>query len=297
MKTTLDEMQAFVAVVDTGSITAAAAQTGATVSATSRTLARLEEKLQTTLLRRTTRRLELTQEGAVFLEHARAILASVEQAEDQLAARRGQPAGRLRVDAATPFLLHVLVPLVGSFRERYPQVHLELNANEGIIDLLERRTDLAFRIGTLKDSTLHARLIGTSQVRLLASPDYVRARGTPASADDLASHTLLGFNQPDSLNDWPVRHGDGLLHITPSITASSGETLRQLALARQGIACLSDFMTRDDVQRGALVPVMREATVPVRQPVNAVYYRHTAVASRIACFVEHVVDVLGPEPW
>ena len=110
MKTTLDELKAFVAVVDSGSITAAAEELELTISATSRTLARLEDKLQTTLLRRTTRRLELTEEGAAFLEYARTILATVDEAEEQMAARRLQPVGRLRVDAATPFMLHVIVP-------------------------------------------------------------------------------------------------------------------------------------------------------------------------------------------
>lgn len=155
MKTTLDELKAFVAVVDSGSITAAAEALGLTISATSRTLARLEDKLQTTLLRRTTRRLELTEEGAAFLDYARTILATVDAAEEQMAARRQQPVGRLRVDAATPFMLHVIVPLLAGFRERFPQVQLELNSNEGITDLLEKRTDVAFRIGVLRDSTLH----------------------------------------------------------------------------------------------------------------------------------------------
>src|SRR3546814_2823764 len=118
MKTTLDELQAFVAVVDTGSISAASEQLGLTISATSRTLARLEDKLQTTLLRRTTRRLELTEEGAAFLQHARAILASVDEAEEQMAARRGRPVGRLLVDPAPPFMLHVIFPQLCGFRAR-----------------------------------------------------------------------------------------------------------------------------------------------------------------------------------
>src|SRR5690606_37752465 len=204
MKTTLDELQAFVAVVDTGSITAAAELLGQTISATSRTLGRLEDKLQTTLLRRTTRRLELTEEGEAFLQHARAILASVDEAEEQMAARRMRPAGRLRVDAATPFMLHVLVPLLPGFHERYPDVQLEMTSHEGFIDLIENRTDVAFRIGTLKDPTLHARLVGTSHLRLLASPAYLERHGAPATPDHLAQHALLGFTQPDTLNNWPL---------------------------------------------------------------------------------------------
>lgn len=298
MKTTLDELQAFVAVVDTGSITAASELLGLTISATSRTLGRLEEKLQTTLLRRTTRRLELTEEGDTFLQHARAIIASVDEAEEQMAARRMRPVGKLRVDAATPFMLHVLVPLIAQFRENYPEVELELNSNEGIIDLLEKRTDVAFRIGELKDSTLHARPVGTSQVRVLASPAYLKRYGRPASPDQLAQHQLLGFTQPESLNDWPLRDTAGnVLRIQPSISSSSGEILRHMALAGLGIACLSDFMTREDRKRGDLVQLFPSQTLDVRQSINAVYYRNTALAARITCFVEHVIETLGRRPF
>jgi len=298
MKTTLDELQAFVAVVDTGSITAASDLLGLTVSATSRTLGRLEEKLLTTLLRRTTRRLELTEEGAAFLVHARAILASVDEAEEQMAARRMRPAGRLRVDAATPFMLHVLVPLLEGFRARYPEVELELNSNEGIIDLIEKRTDVAFRIGVLKDSTLHARSVGTSRVRVLASPVYLKRHGTPVAPGQLAQHALLGFTQPETLNDWPLRDAAGnVLRIQPTIASSSGETLRHMALAGLGIVCLSDFMTREDRSSGQLVQLFAKQTLDVRQSINAVYYRNTALASRITCFVEHVIEVLGKRPF
>jgi DNA-binding transcriptional LysR family regulator len=298
MKTTLDELQVFVAIVDTGSITAAAEQLGQTISAASRTLGRLEEKLQTTLLRRTTRRLELTEEGSAFLQHARAILASVDEAEEQMAARRLRPAGRLRVDAATPFMLHVIVPQIAGFRARYPQVELELNSNEGIIDLIEKRTDVAFRIGALKDSTLHARPIGSSRLRILASPDYLARRGTPARPSQLEQHDLLGFTQPESLNDWPLRDaGGGVIHVTPTIASSSGETLRHMALAGLGIVCLSDFMTRDDRRSGRLVQLFARQTLDVRQPVNAVYYRNTTLASRITCFVDHLVEALGKRPF
>lgn len=302
MKTTLDELQAFVAVVDTGSITAASELLDLTISATSRTLGRLEEKLQTTLLRRTTRRLELTEEGSTFLQHARAILASVDEAEEQMAARRLRPAGRLRVDAATPFMLHVLVPLIAGFRERYPEVELELNSNEGIIDLIEKRTDVAFRIGVLKDSTLHARPVGTSQVRVLASPAYLKRHGTPTEPGQLVQHAgqhaLLGFTQPESLNDWPLRDAAGnILRIQPTIASSSGETLRHMALAGLGLVCLSDFMTREDRRSGQLVQLFAGQTLDVRQSINAVYYRNTALAARITCFVDYVIEVLGQRPF
>jgi len=295
MKTTLEELQAFATVMDTGSITAAAEALDQTVSGVSRALARLERKLDTTLLRRTTRRIELTEEGAAFLAHTRAILASIDDAEEQMAARRQQPVGRLRVNAATPFMLHAIVPLVPEFRARYPGITLELDTDELNIDLIERRTDIAIRIGTLRDSTLHARPLTTSRLRVLASPAYLAVRGKPRSVAALPGHTLLGFTQPESLNRWPLRgdHGDEWA-VTPAITASSGETLRQLALAGAGIVCLSDFMTAADRARGDLVEVLPRLTADVRQSVNAVYYRNTQLAARIACFLEFVGAKLSP---
>lgn len=298
MKTTLDELQAFTAVIDTGSISSAAIQLGQTASGVSRALSRLEAKLATTLLRRTTRRLELTEEGAVFLIQARRILESVEEAEEQMARRLLQPAGRLRVNASAPFMLHVLVPLVGGFRERYPDIELELHSSDQNIDLLEHRTDLALRHGPLRDSTLRARPLGRSQFRVLASPEYLARRGTPQQVEELAQHSLIGFTQPESLNHWPLRHPLGeSFAIVPSLWASSGETLRQLAIAGEGIVCLTDFMTARDRAEGALVQVLAESTVEVLQPIHAVYYRNTTLAARITCFLDYLSECLASEAW
>lgn len=294
MKTTLEELQAFAAVVDGGSITAAADHLGQTVSGISRALGRLEKKLDTTLLRRTTRRIELTEEGQAFLLRTRAILAAIDDAEEHMAARRQRPAGRLRVNAATPFMLHAIVPLVPAFRRAYPEITLELDTDELNIDLLERRTDVAIRIGALRDSTLHARALCTSRLRVLASPAYLAAHGRPKSVAELAQHSLLGFTQPEALNRWPLRgaHGDEW-PVVPGITASSGETLRQLALQGAGLACLSDFMSSADRERGDLVQVLVKDTVDVRQPISAVYYRNTQLAARIACFLDFLQERMG----
>lgn len=291
MKTTLDEMQTLIAVVDTGALSRAADHLGLTVSAVSRILGRLEDKLNTTLLRRTTRRLELTEEGNAFLERAREIIARVEDIEEDLSTRRERPAGRLRVDAATPFMLHGVVPLIADYRVRYPEVTLELTSNDGLIDLLEQRTDVAIRIGRLKDSTLHARPIGSCRLRVLAAPAYLERHGQPRNIADLANHVLLGFTQPATLNEWPLPAQDDLpLRITPTIAASSGETLRQLALEGTGIVCLSDFMTHRDRAEGRLTQLFPTRTLEVRQPINAVYYRNTALSARIATFVNYLSE-------
>ena len=299
MKTTLDELLALRTVVDTGSITAAAEQLEQTVSGISRALRRLEDKLGTTLMNRTTRRLSLTDEGHAFLERARAILAAVDEAEELMAVRREQPAGRLRINAAPPFLLHVVAPLVAQFRALYPQITLELNADDLPIDLLQEDTDVAIRIGPLVDSTLRARPLGHSAVRVLASPAYLKAQGRPRDVAQLvARHTLLGFNQPESLNLWPLRgpHGDRL-RIAPAIKVSSGETLRRLALEGVGIVALSDFMTAEDRRQGTLVQVLPRDTVEVLQPIHAVFYRNTQVSSRITCFLDFLAEQIAQAAW
>lgn len=297
MKVTLEELQAFVAVVDTGSITAAAEQVGQTTSGISRALRRLEGKLGTTLLHRTTRRLALTEEGAMFLQHARDVIRAVEHAEEQVALRRDQPCGRLRINAASPFMQHVIIPLIPEFRRRYPQIMLELNSDDFIIDLLEQHTDIAIRIGVLKDSSIHARALGATRLRVLASPDYLRRHGTPMSVDDLSSHSCLGFTQLEWLNNWPLRDGSREFYpISPALAASNGEMLRQLALRGEGIVRLSDFMTHEDQAAGRLVQVLTPETVDVRMPINAVYYRHTALAARISCFLDFLSEKIARQP-
>ncbi|WP_235041508.1 LysR substrate-binding domain-containing protein [Vreelandella profundi] len=293
MKSTLEEQQAFVTVVDTGSITNAAEQLGITVSGVSRALNRLERKLGATLLRRTTRRLELTEEGETFLGHCRHILAAVDEAEEAMLDRHSQPQGRLRINAAPSFMQFVIVPVIGEFRARYPGITLALDTHDRFVDLLEQRVDLAIRIGELEDSSLHARLLGYSPLRILASPAYLERRGAPQSIDDLKQHSLLGFNQLDHLNRWPLRHADGtLLVITPTLAASSGSTLVELAVAGEGIVCLADFMTITPRQKGTLVEVLPNHIELQTQTVNAVYYRQATLSQRTRLFMDFLAEQL-----
>lgn len=294
MKARSDELQVLVCVIECGSISAAAEQLAQTPSAVSRTLSRLEAKLDTTLINRTTRRMDLTEEGRYFFEQAKLILDQMDELEERLSSRQRNPSGRLRINAASPFMLHAIVPHVAEFRRLYPDIQLELNSNDLIIDLLEQSTDIAIRIGVLADSTLHARSLGCSPLHILASPDYLARHGTPHSVAELAEHTLLGFTQTETLNHWPLRHVHGdRWQIQPDISASSGETLRHLALEGQGIACLSHFMTIDDIRAGRLQPVLASFNSGYRQPINAVYYRNTALASRITCFLDFLSERLG----
>ncbi|WGS51271.1 LysR family transcriptional regulator [Paraburkholderia sp. D15] len=292
MKTSTDELLVFATVIDSGSITAAAEKLGQTVSGVSRALTRLEQKLDTALIRRTTRRLQLTEEGDAFLQRARAILAAMEEAEESVTRGRGRPSGRLRVDAASPFMLHCVAPHMKAFSALYPEVRLELTSNERIVDLLEHKVDIAIRIGALQDSTLHARALGASRLRVLASPAYLAEYGEPKSVEALRAHRLIGFTAPEHLNRWPLREGRKAgaeaPRIEPSITASSGETLRQLALSGWGIACLADFMTTADVREGRLVPILGNLLRDERQPVSAVYYQSASLTARVQCFLDFI---------
>ncbi|PUA19664.1 LysR family transcriptional regulator [Glaciimonas sp. PCH181] len=289
----VDTLIAFVAVIDTGSFSAAAERLNQTPSGISRAVSRLETQLSMALITRTTRRLDLTEEGKWLLTRARKILSDLQDTEEQLTARLSQPSGLVRVNAATPVLDHLVAPLAAEFMDTYPLIRLELISGETVIDLIEERIDLAIRIGPLADSTLNARRLGSSQLRLLASPAYLANHGTPENISQLNNHRLLGFTAPTSLNIWPLpqQGGAGLL-IQPEIAASSGETLRHLTLAGAGIACLADFLTHNDVASGRLIPILAEETLPWSQPVWTVFYKQGALAPRISALVSFLAQKL-----
>ncbi len=290
-----DELALFVAVVEAGSFRQAADNLGIDNSVVSRGVKRLEQKLATQLLNRTTRRVTLTDEGDWFYRRAANLLDEMAAAENQLIARRQQPQGILRVDAATPFILHQLVPLIGEFRRRYPAIELQLESSDGFINLLERRVDVAIRIGELADSSLRALPLGSSRLRILASPDYLARCGTPVLPADLAQHQLLGFSTSDNLNLWPLmgEHGDRLA-IQAQLKASSGETLRQLALAGEGLVCLSDFMTAADRASGALVEVLARSNSGASRPIHAVFYTDAQRDPRLRAWLDFLRDKLTP---
>lgn len=294
MKTHSDELALFVVVVEAGSFRQAAENLGLDNSVVSRGVKRLEQKLATVLLTRTTRSLSLTEEGEWFYQRAVKILTEMAEAEGTLLMRREQPEGILRIDAATPFILHQLVPILGRFRERYPAIELQLNSSEGFINLMERRVDVAIRIGELGDSSLRAMPLGRSRLRILAAPDYLKRHGTPRTPEDLAGHVLLGFISPDHLNHWPLlsREGDRL-PVTPSLRASSGETLRQLALAGEGLVCLSDFMTGPDRESGALVEVLARSNSGASRPINAVFYSDAQRDPRLRAWLDFLKSHLA----
>ncbi|OQS47214.1 LysR family transcriptional regulator [Chromobacterium violaceum] len=286
-----ESLIAFTTIMDCGSFTAAADKLGVTASNVSRSLAQLEKQLGVRLLTRTTRRLDLTAEGAWLLERARVILENLNDAEQQLQAAAARPSGLVRVNAAIPVLDHLLAPHLAGFQARYPDIRLELAGAEAVVDLIEERADLAIRVGPLADSTLNARLLCESPLRIVAAPDYLRRHGRPRTTADLQAHRQLGFTSPASLNLWPL--GANGLKVNPSPAASSGATLRALALHGCGIACLADFLVGPDIAAGRLEAVRLPEQRDWKQPIWAVFYKQGRPLPRIACLVDYLADALA----
>ncbi|ELY4300564.1 DNA-binding transcriptional regulator YafC [Cronobacter turicensis] len=291
MKASSDELIIFVAVVESRSFSRAAEQLNLANSAVSRAVKKLEMKLGVSLLNRTTRQLSLTEEGERYFRRVQQVLQEMASAETELMESRQTPRGLLRIDAATPVILHLLLPMIKPFRERYPEVTLSLVSSETFINLIERKVDVAIRAGTLTDSSLRARPLFISYRKIVASPDYLARHGVPETICDLKEHICLGFTEPVSLNTWPVACEDGqLLEITPGMTSNSGETLKQLCLTGNGIACLSDYMIDKEIKRGDVVELLAEYRLPVEMPFSAVYYSDRAVSTRIRTFIDFLSE-------
>lgn len=291
MKASSEELAIFVAVVESGSFSRAAEQLGLANSAVSRAVKKLEMKLGVSLLNRTTRQLSLTEEGERYFRRVQQILQEMAAAENELMESRQTPRGLLRIDAATPVMLHLLMPLIKSFRERYPEMTLSLVSSETFINLIERKVDVAIRAGMLTDSSLRARPLFASYRKIVASPDYLAQNGSPQSVDDLKDHLCLGFSETSSLNRWPVAQSDGQLYeITAGISSNSGETIKQLCLRGNGIACLSDYMINKEVAEGKFVELLVNKLLPVEMPFSAVYYSDRAVSTRIRAFIDFLSE-------
>lgn len=291
MKATSEELAIFVAVVESGSFSRAAEQLRLANSAVSRSVKKLEMKLGVSLLNRTTRQLSLTEEGERYFRRVQQILQEMAAAENELMETRHTPRGLLRIDAATPVVLHFLMPLIKPFRERYPEVTLSLVSSETFINLIERKVDVAIRAGNLTDSSLRARPLFNSYRKLVASPDYLDRNGVPQTVEDLDDHICLGFTEPVSLNTWPVARQDGQLHdIQVGLSSNSGETIKQLCLTGNGIACLSDYMIDKEIASGEVVELLAEHRLPVEMPFSAVYYSDRAVSTRIRAFIDFLSE-------
>jgi len=287
----LEELEIFDSVVKNGSFTKAAEQLNVASSVVSRTIKKLETKLKTTLFNRTTRRVLLTQEGQWLLNKAGGILNQVQNVESFLLDKEQSPVGTITVDAATPFAIHAIAPLILGFNRLYPKLQIVLLSNESNIDLIARKVDVAIRIGQLEDSSLKARKLGNAFRALYASPQYIQEFGMPESVEDLENHQCLGFIKPKKLNIWPVfTSQEQGTKVKPSTFADNGETIKQLALNGCGIACISSFTAVEDVNNGRLLPILPDSIINQPIPIFAVFYSDNEINNRLRCFLDYLVE-------
>ncbi len=266
------ELEVFVRVIETGGFSAAARSLELSPSAVSKLVSRLEQRLGTRLLQRSTRQLQLTPEGCAFYERGLRVLADLDEAE-RCASAHAEPRGRLRVNANVPFGHHFLLPLLPGFLAAHPQVGVDVVLTDEVIDLLEQRTDVAVRAGPLKSSSLVARRLGATRMMIVAAPAYVARHGMPQSADALQAHNRLDIAHPRAQSGWPlVVDGERqVVQTGGSARASDGEALRRLVLGGVGLARLAAFQVQTDVAAGRLLPVLETANPGDLEEVHAVF--------------------------
>lgn len=286
------EMEVFVRVVDLGGFTQAARKLRLTPSGVSKLISRLEARLGSRLINRTTRKLTLTEEGQAFYQRAVRILAEMEEAERE-AASRAAPRGRLTVNSNIPFgMLHVM-PLIPRFLEMHPDVTLDLVLTDTLIDLMQERADVAIRVGPLRASRLVARKLGTSRMVVIGAPNYLARFGTPKIPADLADHRGIGWTFPRSIRGWQFKRGDRTEEAVPppAARASDGEAARRLALGGVGLARLALFHVGPDIESGRLVPVLQNYNPGDREDIHAVYVGHTApLPARVRAFIDFLAE-------
>ncbi|MCM8735255.1 LysR family transcriptional regulator [Azospirillum sp. A1-3] len=290
----LNSIVAFVAAAEHLSFVAAGRKLGVSASAVGKSIAKLEESVGTRLFHRTTRRVSLTEEGAAFYERCHRILDDLRDAETMLSNRTRAPRGRLRVGVPT-IGYHFLLPVIPEFRRRYPDIELDIDFNDRLVDVVEEGLDAVIRSGPLNDSRLMSRRLGPFRFILCASPSYLERKGIPQLPRDLEEHDCLRFRFPTSgkLQAWQLGNADGVdAFRRPSpLTCNNMEALRGAAIAGLGIAYMPDFLARDDLDAGLLRNVLDAHLVDQGQ-FSILWPSNRLVSPRLRVFIDHTVETL-----
>ena len=289
----LTDLRIFARIADTGTISGAARALGFPKSSVSRSLARLEAEVGTSLIQRSTRRLALTDAGLLLQRHARRILDDVGEAEDAIAGLVGVPRGTLRVSAPPSFAAGPLAPMLPEFLARYPDVRVVLAFDNAPIVQLPDDVDVAIRAGALPDSELIARRLASTELIACASPEYLAAHGTPASVDDLRTHRLVTLL--DRRTIWRFRTSDGTveeLSAEPGLVVPEHDIARTVLLGGAGVGRLPEYHARDAIASGALVRLLPDREGE-RVDVHALYPRQRRLSAKVRVFVEAVAAHLA----
>lgn len=294
-----EDLQAFVAVVESGSFTAAADRLGIAKSAISRRVSALEERLGVQLLRRTTRRLNVTDTGQSFYEHSARILADLEEAESAVAQEHGELRGTLRIALPLSFGIRHMCEPIAEFNRRHPRVTFELDLNDRRIDLLQEGVDLAVRIGRLADSSLIARRLFDAKTIVCASEAYLEQHGTPQTPHDLRTHQCLVYGNLAEPSVWAWKEKNGSqqrVEVNVAMSATSGEFLCAAATQGLGIVIQPTFIAGTAISKGDLVPVLTDYDWPI-SPAYAVYPPARHLSYRVREFIDYLAGYFAGVPY
>ena len=287
-------MAIFVAVAERQSFAEAARQLGRSPPSVTRTIAALEQRLQTRLFNRTTRSVALTDAGASYLESCRRLLADYEEIEAVNFGERVEPRGRINVTAPVMFgRLHVL-PLVQSFLDQYSEVNLRLLLVDRVVSLVDEGLDLGVRIGQLPDSSLRANRVGQVRRIVCATPEYIACHGAPATPRDLGGHSLVACTAVTPIPDrWPFHAPGGVISIsvTPRLVVNTTAAAVDAALGHLGLTCVRSYQAEPHMADGRLQTVLVDYEPPP-SPIHIVHPEGRYLSPKIRLFLDHVAEGL-----
>ncbi|MEL7430063.1 MAG: LysR family transcriptional regulator [Pseudomonadota bacterium] len=291
-----DDLDVFARVVSAGSMSSAARDMGLSPAVISKRLQRLEQRLGTRLLNRTTRQISLTESGEGLYERAVAILAALEEAEDFVARRANQASGTLKISAPTSFGRMHLAPHLSKFLHANPGLTLNLDLSDGFADIISGGFDLAIRIGELPDSSLVARKLAPVRRVLCATPRYLKRAGTPAKLEDLDQHSLIA---PHNQGPWKLEGKEGQIIYRPvsTLVTNSSEVVRETVLSDLGIALRSTWDIGAELKAGKLQRVLPAYSSSKGLGIYAVYPSRTFLPAKVRVFIDYLAELFGPSPY
>lgn len=294
--TDLTDMDIFARVVSSGSLSAAGRDMGLSPAVVSKRLKRLEDRLGTRLLQRTTRQIALTEAGQGYFERVVAILASIEEAESFVTRRSVVARGTLRVSAPTAFGRRHIAPHLKPFLDANADLELHLDLSDAFVDIVAEGYDLAIRIGELPDSSLVARRLAPVHRVLCATPAYLASHGTPAGIGEISRHVCLTATPQDV---WRLDGPDGIVLVHPEgpLTTNSSDVVREAVLAGLGIALRSTWDVGPDLSSGRLVVVLPQYRASRKVALNAVYPSRQFLPAKVRIFIDYLAQIYGPAPY
>jgi len=295
----LAAMAAFAKVVELNGFSAAARDLGLSKSAVSKLVACLEDEMGARLLNRTTRRLSLTEPGLAFYEGAQRMLAEADAAEVAVTHLATAARGVLRVNAPMSFGVRHVGPALPGFLSEYPELAVELDLNDRVVDLVEEGYDVAVRIVRMADSSLIARRLAPSRNILCASPAYLARHGTPLRPEDLAAHECLIYSYQAVGDRWRFQGpgGERQVRISGRLRANNGDALLQAALGGEGIVMSPSFICGDDVRAGRLIQLMPEWNRRGDVDVCAVFPASRNLSPKVRVFIDFLAGRFGDRPY